>query len=302
MSTAPKTLHLIERAAARLREEGDVDDSAAQLLGGRGPVGGAGGPGPASRAGSRRDTAAGGPKISLALLEAAGMIGPNRRRSRIAEEFRIIQGQVLRAAFATEGTGSHFANLIMVTSARAAEGKSFAALNLASSIARQNDHAVLLIDADAKSDSLGRQLGLGGQPGLLELAADPALDPDTVIAPTEIEQLLFLGLGEQAEHNGELFATRHMARLIRELGRRYSDRLVVIDAPPCLASSDPSTLASIVGQTIFVVEAERTQRDEVEAALDLIQACPSITLLLNKVRLDARNSFGSYAPYPRTVG
>jgi protein-tyrosine kinase len=33
----------------------------------------------------------------------------------------------------------------------------------------------------------------------------------------------------------------------------------------------------------------------VEGAIDLIQACPTITLLLNKVQSSSRNSFGSYA-------
>ena len=44
----------------------------------------------------------------------------------------------------------------------------------------------------------------------------------------------------------------------------------------------------------LVVEAGRTQRDEVEGAIDLIQACPNITLLLNKVQISAPNTFGAY--------
>lgn len=293
MSTAPKTLHLIERAAERLRDDGTADPTAASLFGERPQAA----PGSAHAKPARPDLDVAPIRISAAQLEAAGMIGSNRRRSRIAEEFRIIQGQILRAAFASDGGGSHLSNLVMVTSTRASEGKSFAAFNIAASIARQKDHPVLLVDADFKPDSIGGLLGLSGQPGLLDLAADPHLDPDSVISPTEIEKLFVLGIGETREHGADLLATRHMARLVRELGRRYSDRLVIIDAPPCLASSDPSTLASIVGQTIFVVEAEKTQRDEVESALDLIQACPSISLLLNKVQMETRNSFGSYAPY-----
>jgi receptor protein-tyrosine kinase len=50
----------------------------------------------------------------------------------------------------------------------------------------------------------------------------------------------------------------------------------------------------VVGQIVLVVEAERTQREEVEGAIDLIQACPTIMLLLNKVQRTTRNTFGSY--------
>jgi receptor protein-tyrosine kinase len=73
--------------------------------------------------------------------------------------------------------------------------------------------------------------------------------------------------------------------------------LLILDAAPCLSTSDPAALAPLVGQVLFVVEAERTQRDEVEAALDLIQACPLIMLLLNKVQTSTRYTFGAYSNY-----
>jgi receptor protein-tyrosine kinase len=44
----------------------------------------------------------------------------------------------------------------------------------------------------------------------------------------------------------------------------------------------------------MVVEAERTRRNEVEAALDLVQTCPTITLLLNKTQLATSDTFGAY--------
>ena len=72
---------------------------------------------------------------------------------------------------------------------------------------------------------------------------------------------------------------------------------MILDAAPCLSTSDPAALAPVVGQILFVVEAERTQRDEVEAALDLIQACPLIMLLLNKVQMSTRYTFGAYSNY-----
>ena len=53
----------------------------------------------------------------------------------------------------------------------------------------------------------------------------------------------------------------------------------------------------MVGQILFVVEADRTQRDEVEASLDLIQACPNITLVLNKQQISSRYTFGAYSSY-----
>lgn len=233
--------------------------------------------------------------IDLSALERAGMIDWNQARSRISEEFRIVQRQVLRNASAPEIVEQGHANLIMLTSARPGEGKSFVALNLASGIARQRDHDVLLVDIDYKHDSIGTALGLSGGRGLLDLVTDPSLDPDEVIVKTGLKNLSILPIGQHAERSPELFASRQATRLIQSLGRRYADRLVILDAPPCLATSEPGVLASVVGQVVMVVEAEKTQREEVEAAMDIVHACPTITLLLNKVQVASRYSFGAYA-------
>jgi receptor protein-tyrosine kinase len=53
----------------------------------------------------------------------------------------------------------------------------------------------------------------------------------------------------------------------------------------------------VVDEIIMVIEAERTQRSEVESALDLIKLCPKITLLLNKIRTTRRHTFGAYDYY-----
>jgi receptor protein-tyrosine kinase len=232
--------------------------------------------------------------IETAALERAGMIDWEQPRSRVAEEFRIAQRQILRNAASPATSEQGQGNLIMITSARPGEGKSFFALNLASSIARQRDHDVLLVITDHKRDSIGPALGLSAARGLLDLMVDPTLDPDDLIVRTGLNHLSILPIGQQGALSGELFASRRATRLIQSLARRYADRLVILDTPPCLAASEPGILAPIVGQTVMVVEAEKTQREEIETSIELIQDCPAITLLLNKVQLENRHGFGSY--------
>jgi protein-tyrosine kinase len=244
----------------------------------------------------RPDLVQGPPQIDAVALERGGMVDWSRTRSRISEEFRLVQRQILRAAFGP-GAEPGFSNLLMVTSARPGEGKSFTSVNLAGSIARQGDHHVLLVDADSKRDSFCYALGLAEMRGLLDLVANPKLDPSPLIVKTPIDRLSILPVGRERERSAELFSTKEMTRLIQSLGRRYADRLLVLDAPPCLSTSDPAVLAPVVGQILFVVEADRTQRDEVEASLDLIQACPNITLVLNKQQISSRYTFGAYSSY-----
>ena len=250
------------------------------------------GGGPSDRGGLLQTPA----MVDAMSLERVGMVDWSRTRTRISEEFRLVQRQILRSAFGP-GAEPGFSNLLLVTSARPGEGKSFMSTNLAGSIARQGDHHVLLVDADSKRDSICYSLGLAQARGLLDLAANPKLDPAGLIVKTPIERLSVLPVGRERERSAELFSTKEMTRLIQSLGRRYADRLLILDAPPCLSTSDPAVLAQVVGQILFVVEADRTQRDEIEASLDLIQACPTITLVLNKQQISSRYTFGAYSSY-----
>ena len=296
-----KPFHLVERAAQRLLKGGMLEPAAATGAAPapppdepppppppreppRDPLGDFGPPG---LAGNVR-------MIDMAALQNAGMIDWTHTRNRITEEFRIIRSQVLRASFAPQSPEHGLHNLVMLTSARPGEGKSFTSLNMAASIAQQNDYKVLLVDADSKPRSIGQLLGLANMPGLMDIAADHSLDPDRLIVPTAIDTLTVLPIGHHDHRSAELFTNRRTANIIQELGRRYADRIVIIDAPPALSSSDPATLAPIVGQIVVVVEADKTQREEVESTLDLIQACPSISLLLNKIQLSTKHAFGAY--------
>lgn len=299
---ATKSAHLVERATERLLHAGLLEGSSAQLLEADHRLASppAASIAPADSATdadvAAPDHSARVPRIiEMAALWCAGMLDWSRARSRISEEIRLAQRQLLRMAFAPEAE-SGVTNLVMVTSAKPGEGKSFIALNLACSIATQGDHDVLLIDCDAKPRSLSQALGLADAPGVLDLAANPALVPDEVVIRTEVEQLYFLPVGWQRGHSSELFAKREMAQLIRRLGR-HANRLVILDAAPCLSTSDSAALAAVAGQTLMVVEAEKTQRAEVEAALELLQPCPSVMLVLNKVQASHRHAFGAYSEH-----
>ncbi len=234
--------------------------------------------------------------IGYDQLQAAGMVMARGTRSRISEEYRIVLGRVLRA-LRDDPDGQSAANLILVTSAKPGEGKSFTALNLAGSIAQHTSEKVVLIDLDAKVRPLTALLGAADEPGFYELAANPRLDPQTVVLPTAVAGLSFIPLGHRlGEVDGQARAGTLNEAIIR-IARHFAGHVVVLDAPPCLSTSDPSTVAPIVGQIVMVIEAERTQRSEVEAALDLVRVCPNITMLLNKVQLTSSHTFGAYDYY-----
>lgn len=236
------------------------------------------------------------PSIALVALEGAGMVVARAARTRISEEYRIVIGRVLRA-LRDEASGTALSNLVMVTSARPGEGKSFTALNLAGSIAQHSTEKVLLVDLDAKLRPISALLGVGDRLGFHDMVADPTLRPEDVILDTAIANLTFLPVGSRSGELTDSTSVRPITPVITRLARRFPKHLIMLDAPPCLSTSDPHTVAPYVGQVVMVIEAERTQRSEVEAALDLVRVCPTITMLLNKVRLTTSHTFGAYDYY-----
>jgi len=233
-------------------------------------------------------------KIEPMSLEKAGLIA--EPDSRVAEEFRIVQNRVMRLSFGENGAAASGArNLVMITSSLKGEGKSFVSLNLAGEIARHGDRRVLLVDADPKPSGLSRLFGVASAPGLVNLARDQTLDITDLVLPTASEGLDVLPVGQNDPRSGEVFASRRMGEVLGLIAQRYANRLIILDAPPCLSSSTPHALASVCGQIVLVVAANNTQQSDVEAALDLLQVCPHVSLLLNKVAPWMTHSFGSYS-------
>jgi protein-tyrosine kinase len=89
-----------------------------------------------------------------------------------------------------------------------------------------------------------------------------------------------------------------MGELLDDLSRCHADRPIIFDSSPCLSNSNPHTLAATVGQIILVVAAGSTHVSDIETALELVQNCPSVSLLLNKIATWSQHSFGSHAYYP----
>jgi receptor protein-tyrosine kinase len=295
MTTVEQSVHLVERAAQRLRmrEAADgLDPLAGAAPVSSKPVSGAEPePVPAQAAAPRGEAADQAREtITARQLERAGMVSQMTERNRVWEEFRIAQSQLsLNTPAAGFGTNTG-ANLCLVTSALPGEGKTFCAINLAASIARYSTSKVLLVDLDSKPKCLSSMLGVPNERfGVWDLAASPTSNPAKTVIATELSKVFFVPIGAHHEYE-----SLPIGPAIRELGRHFSDYFIILDASPCLCSSTPSTLAGLVGQIVFVVEAERTQRTEIEAALALIETCPNVALMLNKIQSSASYTFGAY--------
>jgi protein-tyrosine kinase len=245
-----------------------------------------------------------GPQLTLdrGRLASFGIAIPSSARSRTVEEFRLVK----RNLMATWSQGDLIGDrrpgrLIMVTSARPGEGKTFTSINLALAFASEKDVKALLVDVDTQHPGLPRIFGIPGDKGIVDVLAG-TLELSEVLIQTNLPNLMLLPAGRGGPHVPELLSSREMGTLLVELTQRLPDRFVIIDTPPCMASSDAAALAPLVGQIVFVVEAHSTQQAEIEAALTMLSACPQISLLLNKSDTLASEHFGSYGYYYHTPG
>jgi receptor protein-tyrosine kinase len=230
-------------------------------------------------------------------LASLGYITPDNPRTQIANEFRVIKRPILSNVQNRSAAPVERANLIMVTSSLPGEGKTFVAINLAISIAMELDTTVLLVDADVSRPSVLQRLNLPPSPGLLDILIDSSRSVGDVLLRTNLEKLSILPAGAPRGHATELLASVQMARLVDELASRYSDRIIVFDAPPLLPSTESRVLATHMGQVVVVVESERTPHHTVVNALTTLEACPVVLPLLNKTsRPDVGSYYGHYGP------
>lgn len=237
-------------------------------------------------------------EIDLVTLREGGYITPDMPPNLMSEEFRIIKRSILLNAFGKEEKRVENGNVVLVTSSNPGEGKSFCAINLALSIATEQDTTVLLIDADFSKPEVLNRLGVSGGRGLMDVVADEEIEIGDCLIRTNIPNLVLLPAGRQHNLTTELLASDRMEKIVREIGKRYPDRLVIFDSPPVLASSAASVLALYMGQTIFVIEAEKTTEPQIKESLSMISACEQINLLLNKTRFSGSNKkFASYYGY-----
>jgi receptor protein-tyrosine kinase len=233
-------------------------------------------------------------QLDFRVLRQNGMITPDNMASVISNEFRGIKRKLLQKARDPE-TRVAVNNLIMVTSSLPGEGKTFTSVNLAISLAAERGLQVLLLDGDVIRPSIGNMFKSTPQEGLTDLLAGKVKRvSDVMCRCAEIPNLAILFSGTSHINSPELISSTAMADLCTELSTRYSDRIIVIDTPPVLASPEPASLASYVHQLVMVVAADQTDRHQLKKSLDAIASCKNISLLFNKA---PRWNETDYTPY-----
>jgi Mrp family chromosome partitioning ATPase len=247
--------------------------------------------------------------LDFPALAAAGFYTPAARSERLSLELRAIKRRLLRRMGLRAASGERKIvrrtgrnrNLVLVTSTRPGEGKTFCAINLALSLAFEEEMEVLLIDADLSRPKVRSHFGIPEAPGLTDRIQDTTLSVTSLCWRARQAPLTILPEGRAQGRPIDLFSSPEAQRLFAELSSRRAGRIVIIDAPPVLATEEASILAREADEALFVIEADHTPEPAAAAALDeLLEANANVSLLLNRCLIGAgSNYYGSYDDYGR---
>tara|TARA_B100001063_G_C16709138_1_gene527024 strand:+ start:373 stop:1260 length:888 start_codon:yes stop_codon:yes gene_type:complete len=236
-------------------------------------------------------------KINLKRLSDNGHISLSGERRQINEEYREIKRKLLANAFGPLAKTLHNPNIIMVTSSRPSEGKTFTATNLALSIAAEQDKTVLLVDADVLKPNVLNTLGLERRKGLMEYLIGEVDDISEVLYSTNIDKLKIIPAGRSHHLSTEMLASHKMHETVDEFANRYPDRIVIFDTPPLIGINESAILANFAGQAVVVVEEGKAKLNDVKMSVERLNPDMAIGFVVNKsVHYDTDGS-GYYGYY-----
>ena len=156
--------------------------------------------------------------------------------------------------------------VIVITSSEPGEGKSTTAGNLALCMA-QGDKKVILIDCDLRKPSLHKKFKVSNLIGLSDVMVGNA---DLYKAMHKCNKnLVLLTSGKIPPNPSEMLSSKVMENLLEELKGSFD--YIILDTPPVQAVTDSQILSTKADGTILVVRSERTKKDSVHNAINLLK-------------------------------
>ena len=230
-------------------------------------------------------------ELDLEDLEQRHFVSLSSKRRAINEEFSVIKRKLINNAFGQLSSSLKHPNLILVSSSRPGEGKTFTSVNLALSIALEQDKTVLLVDADVLRPQVAKTLGFESGIGLTDYLSSDDIDVQDIILSTNVERLKIIPAGRAHHLSTELLASKKMAELVDEFATRYKDRIVLFDAPPLLGVNETAVVAMMCGQALIVLEENKSKLAEIEQSIALIPPEIAVGFVINKAH---RTQVGEY--------
>jgi receptor protein-tyrosine kinase len=170
---------------------------------------------------------------------------------------------------------------VVVTSPSPAEGKSFAAANLAIAEAQLEGNNTLLIDCDFRRPIVHSLFQIDRSPGLTDFLQGKA-QLHECLRRLEGSNLYVMPAGEGVVNPLELLNRVEVKLLMDQLPRVFN--WVLLDSPPLLFAADGNLLSTLCSATILVVRIGSTTIDSVTRAMQSLCENNVVGIIVNGAR------------------
>jgi len=197
--------------------------------------------------------------------------------------------QNLRTAllFARHGTGGQ---VILVTGAAPAEGKTTTLLNLGRALAAAGESTVL-VDCDLRRAALHTRLNVPREPGFTDFFVSQA-ELSGLARTTRQKNLWVIPAGPLPPNPPALLARPELSQGLDQLRRHF--KWILVDSPPVAAVTDALLLAHEANSTILVVQQSRVDRLHLRRTIaSLRKVTPGLAgAVLNRVDMESKAYYG----------
>ncbi|MGI9500688.1 MAG: hypothetical protein ACR2P3_11655 [Geminicoccaceae bacterium] len=218
-------------------------------------------------------------ELDWGRLIESGFIDPRDRGRPLPRHMDDIIRALIRQALSDQSSWRD--RVILVTSPGERTSKTTAAINFAFGLTTVGSHHAVLVDVDTTGIGAVDRLGGESVNGIAAVLADESIEIGDLVIETDLDRLTLVASGASDEDTLDRFASRRTLQILRYLTEN-PETLLVIDAPPILASQEAAVLSVIAGQVVLAVEAGRTTADQIEHALQRIGDRHNVSLVLNE--------------------
>jgi capsular exopolysaccharide synthesis family protein len=208
-------------------------------------------------------------------------------RTAVSESFRILRYNLIQFAKKSK-------KVILFTSSKSGEGKSFSSINFASSVAIANKKTILInLDLRLPSKTY-EEISTGSSVGISSYLNDEVSIKD-IIHKTDNPYLDYIPTGELPNNPAELLMEGNkLEGLIAYLRTIYE--YIIIDTPPLGVVADPLIISSYSDINVLIVREKYSLKENLFELEDMYKEgkIKDVVMIINDVRLEKQGYKNAY--------